>query len=233
MRSLWLLVLAAALAAFAGWMFFAAPEGFASSLPGLSAEHEDTRTFPEAQRAAHAVRQQALWRERCALLAAALALGVLSQALRRGTRGPSWQAVLGVAALGVFGFTAWSSVTEQMRLQREGRWALTEDSLSLYAGPLASVLSECRARIGPNDAVLLAGRQDLLLNVVATALHGRPIYPLMQAVPVQSTGDALRVLSEQVSLGSAAPRRWLIDLDVLAADDREAFAHPLLLELGP
>ncbi|GJM21708.1 MAG: hypothetical protein DHS20C15_16230 [Planctomycetota bacterium] len=233
MRTVGLLVLAASLAAVAWWCHAVAPAEVAAVLPGLHAEHEDTRSFPAALRAAHAARQQSLWRERCALLAAALALGVFAQAVRRDARGPSWRGAVGVAALGVLAFASWASITEQARLQREGRWALSDRSLPLYAGPLSSQLAEWRGRVGPHDAVLLAGRQDLLLNVVATALHGRPIYPLLRSVPAHASAESLRALAQALPLGDDAPKRWLVDLDALGASDRNAFAHPTLFELTP
>lgn len=210
----------------ATWRGLTAREGVPEApwLTTWKQAHPDPRQAGEVAARRHQATRARQRRDDLAALALALAAGCAVLALVPAPR-PGWRAaaprvlVAGGLALGLASVGgALGGLPERVR---SGRWDPGDHALPAVAGPLADVVVTWRSRMGPDDAVIVAGTQDALLNTVAWALHPRPIHLVGAPVPAGLSPAEQTALGAVLPLAREAPARWLLDLDAVAAGRRE------------
>lgn len=190
-------------------------------LPGAAswtARHPDPRVVDAGAEAALAAQVDGERRGDLLLLFAALAAGCLVVAAA--PRVAAWMggapsAVLlcgsiglGVAQLGV-------SIAGQARGLRDGSWSVADDTLDRIAPREAATLREWRARIAPDEGVILIGSDPRLYDLVVWALDPRPLYPLLLDIrPATSAEQVLRG-ARGLPIVRERDARWIADLNVL------------------
>ena len=110
---------------------------------------------------------------------------------------------------------AGTAVVEQAQAARAGEWTLGDDNLDAVAGVHAPTLRQWRTIVPEGDAIILLGTDSYLWNVVAWALHPRPVYPLVQEVPPTMTEDELVGLLAPQAFARGHGARWAVDLAAL------------------
>ncbi len=171
-------------------------------------------------------------REDLTLLLAALAAGCAAagwstRLVARAGSAAAAVLVAGSVAVGVFAVAI--SAKEQWSGLRAGTWTLSDDNLDVVAGPQAATLRAWRRQIGPQDAVIVVGTDQPLLNVVAWALFPRPLFPRLQDLPPDLDEQAVRKAAAGLDIGRGRPARWIVDLRVLRSGG--AGSHPALMQV--
>jgi len=229
-----LLLLVLAVACGAGALRVSQAEALAWPwLAEWSRAHPDPSAFSTTEQAQLSRTLDEQRRDDAVLLLAGLAAGCavlcLRPTLARGVGVPGAVLATGSVALGLV--AAFASVRGQVQAARANRWTLGDDSLAALAGPHAAALREARARLGPDDAVLIAGTNQTLFNAAAWALDGQPLYPVLKDVPERLSLEDVRAFARTRPEGAGAPRRWLLDLGAL--DRGPAPTRPALIEIPP
>ena len=206
-------------------------------LPGAAAwatRHPDPRAVDPAAEATVASQLDGERRGDLLLLCAALAAGCLVVAAL--PRVASWtggapSAVLLCGSIGLGLSQLAVSIAGQALGQLDGSWSVIDDTLDRMAPAEAATLREWRARIAPDEGVILVGSDPRLYDLVVWALAPRPLYPLLLDVN-SATGE------EQVLRGARAlpvvrerGARWIVDLNVLSP--RLGAGHPALIRVEP
>ena len=124
--------------------------------------------------------------------------------------------LLVAAALTTGAWATARSVSEQATRASDGQWTLGDDSLAIFASAHTDTLRALRERIPEDHALITIGRRDIELNLVAWALHPRPIYPVIARPPASMTIERIAEERAATELGKGHGGRWVLDLGRMA-----------------
>jgi len=206
-------------------------------LPGAAAwaaRHPDPRVVDAGAEASLALQLDGARRDDLLLLFAALAAGCLVVAVS--PRVAAWtggapSAVLLCGSIGLGLSQLALSIAGQAQGLADGSWSVADDTLDRIAPAEAATLREWRARIAPDEGVILIGSDPRLYDLVVWALPPRPLYPML--LDIQPATSEEKVLRGARGLAVVRERgaRWIVDLNVLS---RAAPAgHPALMRVEP
>lgn len=206
-------------------------------LPGAAAwaaRHPDPRVVDAGAEASLALQLDGERRDDLLLLFAALAAGCLVVAVS--PRVATWtggapSAVLLCGSIGLGLSELAVSIAGQARGVLDGSWSVADDTLDRIAPMEAATLREWRARIGPDEGVILIGSDPRLYDLVVWALHPRPLYPMLLDVKRSTSEEAVLRGARALPVVRERGARWIADLNALSP--WLPAGHPALIRVEP